>query len=193
MTQEEIIKASTDPEFLGYLAKREIDVLETKNIAGLYEVLDSLLILDLAEERINKVYGAILQTAFEGIEKRLKETKKLSLDGDDLFYTRAFYEHSIEKWSNNDFKGAKELFFILSQIVSDDLLLDALNIKLLACEKSEDMDKFYDEVVEHQQTARDEKYGYFLLDFKIDKKEYLDKNTKKLEEIYQELKPLLDV
>jgi len=193
MTQEEIIKASTDPEFLSYLQQREKEVLETKKVSGLYEVLDMLLILDLDPSRIDKVYETILFVAFENIEQILKDNSKLTLENDDIYYVRAFYEHAIEKWSRDDFKGAKELFYILSQIVKDDLLLDALNIKLLATNNSEDMEKFYDEKIEHQQTARDEKYGYFLLDFKFDKKEYLEKNIETLNVIYDELKSLLQV
>ncbi len=193
MTQEEIIKASTDPEFLKYLEQREKEVLESKDIKGLYEVLDSLLILDLDEQRINKIYEAILIEAFNSIETKLKNNKKLILNSDDLFYIRAFYEHSIEKWSRDDFKGAKELFFILTQIVDDDLLLDALNIKLLACANNEDMEQFYDTKVEHQQNARDERYGYFLLDFKFDTQKYLQENITNLKNIYTELKPLLGV
>jgi len=193
MTQEEIIKASTDPEFLGYLEVREKDVLESKKISGLYEVLDSLLILDLQEERINKIYETILIVAFDSIEKKLKEKSKLTLDNDDLYYIRAFYEHSIEKWSRDDYKGAKELFFILSQIVEDETLLNAINIKLIACNAKEDMEIFYDEKIQHEQEQREEKYAYFLLDFKFDTKAYLEENKKVLEDIYKELKPLLGV
>ncbi|HIP12186.1 MAG TPA: hypothetical protein EYG97_05225 [Arcobacter sp.] len=193
MTQDEIVQASTDPEFLGYLDQREKDVLESKKISGLYEVLDSLLILDLQEERINKVYEAILMVAFDSIEKKLKDDSKLTLENDDIFYIRAFYEHSIEKWSREDYKGAKELFFILSQIVEDEILLNAINIKLLACNSKEDMEIFYDEKVQHEQEEREEKYAYFLLDFKFDTKKYLMENQKILENIYEELKPLLGV
>ncbi len=193
MTQDEMIKASSDPEFLKYLEIREKEVLSTKDISGLYEVLDMLLILDLQDDRINKIYETILMVAFDNIELKLKNNIKLTVDGDDLYYIRAFYEHSIEKWSRDDFKGAKELFFILTQIVEDELLLNAITVKMLACDDKEDMEKFYDEKVEHQQTARDEKYGYFLLDFKFDINKYLDDNSDRLIKIYEELKPLLGV
>jgi hypothetical protein len=193
MTQDEMIKASSDPEFLKYLEVKEKEVLSTKDISGLYEVLDMLLILDLQDERINKIYETILMVAFDNIELKLKNNIKLTVDGDDLYYIRAFYEHSIEKWSRDDFKGAKELFFILTQIVEDELLLNAITVKMLACDDKEDMEKFYDEKVEHQQTARDEKYGYFLLDFKFDINKYLDDNSDRLIKIYEELKPLLGV
>ena len=196
MTQEEMIKASSDPEFLKYLEIREKDVLETKSISGLYEVLDMLLILDLEEKRINKVYELILTVAFEQIEKRLQSQIKLKLDdndSNDKFYIRAFYEHSIEKWSRDDAKGAKELFFVLSQIIDDEKLHEAINIKLLACNNGVDMEEFYETKILHKESVEDEKYGYFLVDFTFDTKAYLDENTTKLQEIYEELKSLIKV
>lgn len=191
MTQEELEQARVNPEFLGFLEKKEQSAIESKNIKELYEVLDTLLILDLDDARINKVYETILTVAFNGIESKLDSHTKLSLDGDDFLYIRAFYEHAIEKWSSSNFQGAKELLFVLSQIVNDELLHDAINVKLLACHDKKDLNNFYETIVYHQQTARDEKYGYFILDFKFDTQNYLSSKTKELEAIYAELKHLL--
>ncbi|MFZ9659991.1 MAG: hypothetical protein ACO29X_05505 [Arcobacteraceae bacterium] len=193
MTQEELEQARLNPEFLGFLDKKEKDALESQNIKELYEVLDTLLVLDLDDARINKVYETILIVAFNGIGAKLDSHTKLSLDGDDFLYIRAFYEHAIEKWSSNNFQGAKELLFVLSQIVDDELLHEAINVKLLACHDGKDLDNFYETTVFHQQTARDEKYGYFILDFKFDTQNYLSSKTKELEAIYTELKHLLTV
>jgi hypothetical protein len=196
MTQDEMIKASSDPEFLNYLAVREKDVLDTKSISGLYEVLDMLLILDLDETRINKIYETILTVAFDKIEQRLKSQDKLKLDDNDTndkFYIRAFYEHSIEKWSRDDHKGAKELFFVLAQIIEDEKLLQAVNIKLIACNDGVDMEEFYDTQIEHKQNIEDAKYGYFLVDFTFDTNIYLNENIDKLDTIYEELKSLIEV
>jgi hypothetical protein len=196
MTQEEMIAASSDPEFLKYLDEREKGVLETKSISGLYEVLDMLLILDLDESRINKIYETILTVAFDGIEKRLKSQTKLKLDdldSNDKFYIRAFYEHSIEKWSRDDAKGAKELFFVLSQIIDDEKLLKAVNIMLIACHDNSDMEDFYENKISHKETVEDEKYGYFLVDFTFDTDVYIDENSNKLIQIFEELKPLIAV
>jgi len=193
MTEQELMQARTNPEFLGFLEEKEKNAMESKNIAELYEVLDTLLILDLDESRINRVYETILMVAFENIEKRLENHTKLSLEGDDFYYIRAFYEHGIEKWSSNNFKGAKELLFVLSQIVEDELIHDAMQVKLLTCHYEKDLDSFYDDSVMHQQMARDEKYGYFILDFKFDTKNYLESKKSDLEAIYTELKHLLEV
>ena len=51
MTKEELNQARTNPEFINYLEETRIDAINTKNISALYEVLDSLLILDLDEEK----------------------------------------------------------------------------------------------------------------------------------------------
>ncbi len=193
MTEQELMQARTNPEFLGFLEEKEKKAIESKNIAELYEVLDSLLILDLDDERINKVYETILMVAFDNVQHKLDNHTKFSLENEDFFYIRAFYEHGIEKWSYGNFKGAKELLFVLSNIVEDELLSEAINVKLLACDKEIDLNSFYDSTVMHQQMARDEKYGYFILDFKFDTKNYLASKTKELDEIYSQLKHLLVV
>ena len=192
MNQDELHQARTNPEFLDFLQEKETNALTSNNIAELYEVLDSLLILDLDEKRINKIYQEILKVSFDKIEERLKLEAKLSLDTDDIYFIRSFYEHAIEKWSVNNFNGAKELFFILSQIVEDDKFVDGINIHLLATAKNQDMDSFYDKDVEHQEQVNEEKYGYFILDFKYDINEYLKENKNNLEKQYDTLKHLLN-
>lgn len=192
MKPEELHEARTNPDFLEYLEVKEKEVMESRDIAGLYELLDSLLVLDLDEERVHNVYQEILKVAFDNIETRLKDEKKLSLDDDDIYFIRSFYEHAIEKWSMGNFKGAKELFFILTQICEDEFLVEALNVHLIACAKQSDMDEYYDENVAEEQTYTEEKYGYFILDFNFDKKEYLNNNLKLLQEQFEELKHLLN-
>ena len=193
MTEQELHDARTNDEFLLYLNEKEETALKQNNLKDLYEVLDSLLILDLDENRIHKVYERILRSAFDGIEERLKESKKLDIASDDLYFVRAFYEHAIEKWSYGNVQGAKELFFILVNIVDDKLISDACSVKMLACDENQDMETFYAKSVEHQDKARDERYGYFILDFTFDTQKYLDSNSEKAKKIYDELSHLLGV
>jgi len=192
MNQKELEEMSTNPEFLVYLKEKEDEVIESKSISGLYEVLDTLLVLDLDEERIHKVYQEILKVSFDSIEERLKDTNKLSLENDDIYYIRSFYEHAIEKWSVLNFDGAKELFFILSQIIEDKKLRDAMQIHLLASANKKDMDLFYTEDADHLERVENERYGYFIHEFKFDVKEYLSKNSDLLDEQYTQLKHLLN-
>lgn len=192
MEQVELHEARTNPDFLAYLKQREDEVMESQSISGLYEVLDTLLVLDLDEERINRIYQEILKVSFDKIEQRLKENKKLSLDNDDIFFIRSFYEHAVEKWSVQNFKGARELFFILTQIIEDEKLIDSINIHLLSCAKEIDLDDFYERKVDLEAPNSDEKYGYFILDYKFDTKEYLKEHSNLLEEQFNQLKHLLN-
>lgn len=68
MDKAELHEARTNPEFLNYLEQTRLDAIKTENISALYEVLDSMLILDLDEEKINAIYETILKIAFEKIE-----------------------------------------------------------------------------------------------------------------------------
>jgi hypothetical protein len=192
MNQEELQEARVNPEFLAYLQEKEQEAIETKSISGLYEVLDTLLVLDLDEERIHKVYQEILKVAFDSIEERLKDSTKLSLDNDDIYFIRSFYEHAVEKWSVLNFDGARELFFILTQIIEDKKLSDAVKIHLIATANSKDMDAFYEEDVHHLDVVDNEKYGYFIHEFNFDVEEYLAKNSELLEVQYNQLKHLLN-
>ncbi len=191
MENKDLQEARTNPEFLQYLEVREKEVMENEDLAGLYEVLDNLLVLDLDEQRVNKVYETILRVAFEGMEDRLNDGGKLNLINDDIYFIRAFYEHAIEKWSTGNFEGAKQLFFILSQIIDDKLLKSSINIHLIAVAMEIDMDEFYSSQVSTEQMDNDERYGYFIINFKFDTKEYIAKNKELLGNLIDELGHLL--
>lgn len=192
MTPEELNAARTNPDFIKYINEKEKESFDNQDIAGLYEVLDTLLILDLNDEnRINKVYEEILKISFDKIEDRLKEKDKLSIDNEDIYFIRSFYEHAIEKWSLQNYDGAKELFFILTKIVEDKFLVDTFNIHLINSSKNIDMDKFYQEVDMEKEPTK-EQYGYFISNFNFDTKEYLSNNISIIEKEYENLKGLLN-
>jgi len=194
MDANELNEARKNPEFLEFLDTREKEAFENDDISILYEVLDSLLILDLQEERINKIYERILTIAFDKIENRLKENKKLSLTNEDIFYIRSFYEHSIEKWSCGNFQGAKELLFVIQNIVDDEKLKDSLSIHILACSQNITLDEFYINKVdtEIQTSLDDEKYGYFIMNYKFDIQQFLNDNSQNLIDESKKLQHLLD-
>ncbi len=192
MDKNELHDARTNPDFLKYLEQTRKDAIDLKNISAMYEVLDSYLILDLEEEKINELYENILKVSFEKIEELVNINQKLSLESDELFYVRSFYEHSIEKWSCENYDGAKELIFILTQIVDDDKFVDVLNMHLIMCSLKIDLDEFYEQYVDINSANESEKYGYFIMSFKVDVEEFLKENKKVLDKEYKNLKHLMD-
>ncbi len=192
MNKTDLHEARTNPDFLKYLEKTRTDAINTKDIAALYEVLDSLLVLDLEEEKINSVYENILKITFENVEKIINENRRLDLENENLFYVRAFYEYAVEKWSYNDFKGAKELIFVLSKIIEDEVLNDSFKVHLIALSKKISLDDFYENEVNLDFENVDEKYGYFITNFNYDKKDFIKKNQQIFDLECENLKYLLE-
>ncbi len=192
MDKKELQEARTNPDFLNHLEQTRLEAIKNEDIQALYEVMDSMLILDLDEEKINEAYQTILKIAFEKIEDILNNNQKLSLQNEELLYVRSFYEHAIEKWSYTDFKGAKEFFFVLINIVEDSKLIDALKVHLIACAKEFDLDNFYENYVELDMMDIDEKYGYFIINFKFDTHEYINENLPLIKGEFAHLQHLLD-
>lgn len=192
MDKEQLNEARTNPDFIKYLEETRVKSMEEENISAMYETLDSMLILDLEEEKINKLYEQILKTSFANVEKIVNENKKLKLEDDYLLYVRAFYEHAIEKWSYDNFDGAKELIFVLANIIDDEVLEKALNVLLIVLSTRNQLDFFYDTSINHDEENSEEKYGYFIMNFKFDTDEFLNDNKETLEKEYKNLKHLLD-
>ncbi len=192
MDKEQLNDARTNPDFLKYLEEARVKSIAEKNINVMYETLDSMLILDLDEEKINKLYEEILKTSFENVEQIVNKNEKLKLKNENLLYVRAFYEHAIEKWSYDNFDGAKELVFVLANIIDDEPLEKALNVLLIVLSTRNQLDFFYDTSVDLEKESSEEKYGYFIMNFKFNTDEFLNDNKETLEKEYKNLKHLLD-
>ena len=191
MDKEALFQARTNPDFLKYLEEARITSMKAEDIGLMYETLDSMLVLDLDEENVNKLYEQILKTSFSNVEKILENHGKLNLEGDNLLYVRALYEHAIEKWSYDNFDGAKDLIFVLANIIKDENLEKALNILIIFLASEIQLDDFYDTKVDLEVELEDEKYGYFIMNFRFDNQKFLEENKNILEKEYKNLKHLL--
>ena len=191
MDKEALFEARTNPDFIKYLEEARINSMKAEDIGLMYETLDSMLVLDLDEEKVNKLYEQILKTLFSNVEKILSKHTKLNLEDDNLLYVRALYEHAIEKWSHDNFDGAKDLFFVLANIVDDVALVKSLNILIVFLSSNIALDDFYDTKVDLETDVEDEKYGYFITVFRFDNDEFLNENKDILDIQYKNLKHLL--
>jgi hypothetical protein len=191
MDKEALFQARTNPDFLKYLEEARVNSMKAEDVGLMYETLDSMLVLDLDEEKVNELYQQILKTSFSNVEKILNKNEKLNLEGDNLLYVRALYEHAIEKWSYENFDGAKELIFVIANIIEDENLEKALNVLIVFLSSKINLDDFYDTRVDLEADVDDEKYGYFIMNFKFDNQEFLNENKNILENEYKNLKHLL--
>ena len=178
-------------EFMANLELLEKEMHEEKSIRKGYQLLDALLLVSEDEDRINDVFTFILREAFDTLAEYLSKQKGFDLsDEEELFTARAIYEHAIERYSENDTKGAKELFQVLHYMVDDALLRDAMMVHAVSVMQGKDFDTFIEQVADTDRIDVNDPLAYFLKHFKIDTDAFLAENQDLVEKAKDELKVL---
>jgi len=138
--------------------KREVAVKEG-DIVGLYDVLDAYLAMDLEGEEIDELYELILQNAFDKLADKLTRGERFDLENEvDVYSARAIYEHALERWDSKDFKGANELFLVLSYLVEGSIQKSMI-LGLALTAKRVGLDEFLNDFVDRK--ALDESSLFF--------------------------------
>lgn len=192
MNKNDLNEARTNPDFLIYLEAAMQNSIKNQNIEMMYEILDTMLVLDLEEEKTNKIYEEILKVATLNLEEKLEKNELLKLENIDFLTIRAFYELAIEKWSNNDFELAKALFFTLANSINDDFLKKNMEVLIVNLSKELDFEDFYEEFVDKDELESKEEYGYFMTTFNFDVDDFLKNHQEFLQKEYENLKHLIE-
>lgn len=192
MNKNDLNEARTNPDFLIYLEAAMQNSIKNQNIEMMYEILDTMLVLDLEEEKTNKIYEEILKVATLNLEKKLEKNELLKLENIDFLTIRAFYELAIEKWSNSDFELAKALFFTLANSINDDFLKKNMEVLIVNLSKELDFEDFYEEFVDKDELESKEEYGYFITTFNFDVDDFLENHQEFLQKEYENLKHLIE-
>lgn len=193
MEREEIdIEAlKENKDFLANLVLLEEEMKEEKSIQKGYQLLDALLLISEDEDKINDVFTFILREAFDKLAEYLSQQRGFDMEKEeDLFTARAIYEHAIERYSENDLKGAKELFQVLHYMVDEERLKDAMMVHAVSVMLGKDFDTFMENIVDTGKFDENDRLAYFLLFFKIDPKRFLDENSDLVREAAEALKVL---
>ncbi|AYJ79349.1 hypothetical protein AN286_04050 [Aliarcobacter cryaerophilus ATCC 43158] len=192
MNKDDLNEARTNPDFLIYLEAAMQNSIKNQNIEMMYEILDTMLVLDLEEEKTNKIYDEILKVASKNLEEKLEKNELLKLENSDFLTIRAFYELAIEKWSNSDFELAKALFFTLANGINDEFLKKNMEVLLVNLSKELDFEDFYEEFVDKDELESKEEYGYFITSFNFDVDDFLKNHQEFLQKEYENLKHLIE-
>lgn len=192
MNKNDLNEARTNPDFLVYLEAAMQNSIKNQNIEMMYEILDTMLVLDLEEEKTNKIYDEILKVASFNLEEKLEKNELLQLENRDFLTIRAFYELAIEKWSNSDFELSKALFFTLANSINDDFLKKNMEVLIVNLSKELDFEDFYEEFVDKDELESKEEYGYFITTFNFDVDDFLKNHQEFLQKEYENLKHLIE-
>ena len=191
MQNNEFEDLKKNPEFMMDLANREEAAVKAKDIVAMYDVLDTSVMLDFSAERLNRIYSEILQYVFDRLADKLTKEEFFDITNQaDLYTLRGIYEHGIERYSENDFKGAKEIFLILHYTAADETLSKAMMPHIAAAVSQMKFDDFLDELVDVENPNESETYGFFLTNFKPSVEGFLQEKKEVLENALKELETL---
>jgi NDP-sugar pyrophosphorylase family protein len=166
MEQLDIEALKKDPEFIENLKRLEAEMMSENSIAKGYQVLDAKLVTEAAEDDINEVFTFIVNTAFDRLSAYLTEPKKFDMgDPEDFATARAIYEHGIQRYSENDQKGAKEIFLVLYHMFTLENLKDAMMIHACAVMSGTAFEQFIEEFADVSEVNPEDPMAFFISTF----------------------------
>ncbi len=170
----DIEKLKNDKELLAELQAKKQKALKSGDIVELYDLLDTFLLLDKDDE-VEELYQKILEVAFDELSEMLTSGSKFDFgDRRQKYIARAIYEHALERWDSRDFKGAGELFLVLSYTVPQ-ALQEAMMLPLGLTAKRVGLDEFINHYVDKE--GLDEE-SFFFDRLTDNAKEFMARNEK---------------
>jgi hypothetical protein len=168
MQQQEIdIEAlKTNEEFQNNLKTLEKEMRDENSVAKGYQLLDAKLLLEAPEDEINDIFTFIVNTAFDILADKLTKHEGFDMNiYEDLATARAIYEHAIQRYSENDKKGAKEMFLVLNHTMQTDELKDAMMIHASAVMAGHSFDEFIQNLVDVSGVDESDPTAFFIQTF----------------------------
>ncbi len=155
-----------DSDFLDNLKKLEQEMKEENSVAKGYQLLDAKLVIEAEEEEINDLFTFIVNTSFDTLAEYLSNNKKFDLGNpEDWATARAIYEHGIQRYSENDKKGAKEIFLVLYHMIQDDEIREAMLVHVGAVMAGHSFDDFIDNLVDIKGMNPEDPNSFFITTF----------------------------
>ncbi|DAB39663.1 MAG TPA: hypothetical protein CFH81_05380 [Sulfurovum sp. UBA12169] len=180
-----------DETFLANLKMLEKEMVDENSIAKGYQLLDANLIIEAGEDDINEIFTFIVNTAFDKLAENLSIQKAFDMnDPEDLATARAIYEHGIQRYSENDKKGAKEIFLILYHTVNHQALKDAMMVHACAVMAGHSFDDFIENLVDVDAVDVQDPLAFFIQTFTQPTDILLTMFAKYVQEAKEELKVL---
>ena len=180
-----------DPEFLANIKRLEIECKEEQSIAKGYQLLDAQLIIEAPEDEINEIFTFIVNNAFDRLAEKLSTSKDFNMtDAEDMATARAIYEHGIQRYSENDKKGAKEIFLVLNYTIDHLDLKDAMMVHAAAVMAGHTFEDFIENLVDVSSVNENDPLAFFIQTFAQPTDILLQMFSKQVKEGKEELRVL---
>jgi len=157
-----------DPVFQDNLRLLEKEMREEGSLARGYQLLDALLVTEAQGDRLDEVFTFIVSTAFDKLSDMLTQGKGLDMsDPEEWAIARALYEHAIYMFSENETKGAREIFLVLHYLIDHEELSDAMMVHAAAIKAGHDMESFMEKIARVDESRIDsgDPMAFFITSF----------------------------
>lgn len=152
-------------EFLDFLKTLEIQMKEESSIAKGYQLLDAKIVMGSNEDEINDIFTFLVSASFDKLSENLANNIKFDIKNiEDLATARAMYEHAIQLYSEDDKKGAKELFLALTHTIGDEDLSESMLIHSAIVMAGYSFDQFIKDLVDSNMDTFNE-IPYFIQNY----------------------------
>ncbi len=156
-----------DETFIRDLKKLEDEVKSQKSIDKAYRLLGTKLAIEANQDEIDELFTFIVNQSFDVLADYLIQHKGFNLNNpEELSTARAIYEHGIQRYSENDIKGAKEIFLVLHHTIEDNELKDAMMIHACAVMAGHSFDSFIDNLADTSSIDENDPTAFFIKEFK---------------------------
>jgi len=155
-----------DAEFQDNVRLLEKEMRDLNSIAKGYQLLDIRLAMEEGEDAVNEIFTFIVNRAFDVLSEYLTEHKKFNLSDPEEYATaRAIYEHGIQRYSEKDMKGAKEIFLVLHHQIEEPEIHEAMMIHAAAVMEGIDFEAFIDEFSDVTHLDPEDPKSIFITEF----------------------------
>ena len=155
-----------DENFIADMKKFEDEMYQDKSIEKGYMLLGTKMAIQASEDEINDIFTFIVNQAFDVLAENLTNHKGFSITNpEELATARAIYEHGIQRYSEKDIKGAKEIFLVLHHTIEDDELKDAMMIHACAVMAGHTLDDFLEKLADTSQIDENSPTAFFIQEF----------------------------
>jgi hypothetical protein len=168
MQQQEIdIEAlKKDENFIADMKRLEDEMYNQKSIEKGYMLLGTKMAIEASEDEINDIFTFIVNQAFDVLADKLTQHKGFSITNpEELATARAIYEHGIQRYSEKDIKGAKEIFLVLHHTIEDHELKDSMMIHACAVMAGHTFEDFIDNLADTSQIDEMSPTAFFIQEF----------------------------
>ncbi len=156
-----------DPEFLANIKRLEEECRDEQSIAKGYQLLDAQLVIEAPEDDINEIFTFIVNTAFDRLAEYLSTHQSFDIVNniEERAIARAIYEHAIQRYSENDQKGAKEMFLVLHHTIKHEEIKDAMMIHACAVMAGNSFESFIEDMVDVSGIDETDPLAFFIQSF----------------------------